>query len=216
MIVGMKFLLVVLFLVFATPVLAHQPLIVNPTSSDDLTIIENPEVSWAYYGELTGYPHTFEFRVDDPVQLDVQILEFDTDESSKKYSGIIIRERDNGRGVEEIARLQADSGQWDSFYEPFGGDRYLNGPEFSGEVKPGVYRIEVSTPTNKGKYALSVGKIEDFSNVGYFELFKTIYKVKRFQGKPPISMLGTPFVYVPLLLVLIFFFGWKKYKKRHA
>ena len=213
----MRFALVILLFTFAHTANAHVPVMVVPERVIDVQQIEDPEISRAYYGELTGFPHTFEITATKPFVLYAQVLEPDIDGVENNHSGIIIKERENGRGVEEVARLRSREASWESFYEPFGADRYLKGGQFEKEVAAGVYRIEVSTPVNKGKYVLSVGKIEDFSDVGYFETVANIYKVKQFFGKSPISMLVSPFIYIPLIVIgLAGFFGRRYYKKYYG
>lgn len=212
-----KVLVLSFLFLFAQTTLAHQPTVVSPQSVDEVIAIEDPNLSQAFYGELKNFPHTYEIRSDESFLLYVQILEPDSDKdkASNIHSGLIVRERDTGRGVEEVIRLPASASTWEAFYEPFGGDSYLAGPEFEKEVTAGVYRIEVSTSENSGKYVLSVGKIEDFSNIGYFESIKHIYEVKRFLGKSPFAILQTPFVYVPALIILLIagFIIW--YRKKY-
>ena len=196
---------------------AHQPVLVAPDTVGDVISIDRPEVSWAYYGELQGFPHTYEIRSEESFLLYTQILEPDIDGAMNNHDVIVVRERDNGRGVEEVVRFYAKDTDWQSFHEPFGNDAYLAGGEYEAEVEPGVYRIEVSTPRNEGKYVLSVGKIEDFSDVSYFETVKRIYQVKLFFEKPGIAVVLSPFVYVPLIIILlimgIFYYF---YRRRHA
>lgn len=211
----MRFFLICLFFL-PLLVLAHLPAVVDPQNVDDVIVVEQPEISFAYYGELKGFPHTYEINATDTFTLYTQILEPDYNEPLKNHSVIIVRQRDNGRGVEEVMRLPAADGPWEPWFEPFGGDRYLLGPEYEALLGPGVYRIEVSTPSNSGKYALAIGKIEDFSDLGYFGTIARIYEVKRFLGKSPLAIFETPFVYVPTILVILLVLGIYWYRKRHA
>lgn len=213
----MRRILLLCILVLPIFVWAHQPAIVSPTSPDDLIAISKPEVSFAYYGELTGFPHTYVINSTSTFNLYVQILEPDIESAEMNHEVIIVKNRGRDRGVEEVARLKAKDADWESFYEPFGGDSYLAGGEFEAEVEPGVYRIEVSNGLNQGKYSLSVGRTEDFSGVGYFETVAKIYQVKRFFEKPPIAMLQSPFVAVPtaVLVVIGLIVYWYR-KRRYA
>jgi len=217
MIRGMRVLLFTLC-VFALPVVAdaHRPVVMQPETVADVYEVSDPEISRAFYGELDDFPHTFQIRATSSFRLYVQVLEPDREDAQNDHAGIIIRERDDGRGVEEVARLRPSEASWESFYEFFGGDSYLEGPEFNQEVGPGVYRVEVSTPVNDGKYVLAIGKIEDFSGVGYFETLKGIYGAKQMMGRSPLTMLYSPFVFVPLLVLIITLFVYRRYKHKHG
>lgn len=191
-----------LFLSCIALVSAHAPFLVTQESLHDIVLIERPEVSRAFYGEMQGFPHTFEIRTTDPFHLYVEVLMPDIDSSKNNVSGIIIKETGNKGRVEEVARLLAKDATWESFYEPFGGDSYRRGSSFERDVDPGVYRIEVSTPDNLEKYVLVVGKIEDSSEVGYFETVRRLTEVKAFFGKSKLRIIESPLVFVPLLVIL--------------
>lgn len=213
----MRYFIPALLLSAAIVVHAHLPVVVSPQHVDDVVQVERPEVSWAYYGELTGFPHTYEIQTEEPIKLYTHILEPDIEGVTENHSGIIVRARENGRGVEEVARLHPEDADWESFYEFAGGDRYLSGPEFEQDVVPGTYRIEVSTPSNEGKYVLVIGHIEDFSGVGYFETVSRIYEVKQFFGKSIFSMLLSPFVFIPLIVIVLFsILGRWIYKRKYG
>lgn len=47
----------VVFLFFTGVAFAHRPVIVKSKSSRDTpVVVEEPEISWAFYGILEGYP----------------------------------------------------------------------------------------------------------------------------------------------------------------
>lgn len=210
------FIPLVLFLT-AGVAAAHLPVVVSPQHVDDITTVEEPEISKAFYGELADFPHTYEIRATSSFMLSVQILEPDIEGAKQNHAGIIVRERESGRGVEEVARLHPEDANWESFYEFAGGDHYLAGPEFQEEVGPGVYRVEVSTPVNEGKYVLVVGYREDFSGIDYFETVGRIYEVKQFFGKSIFSMLVSPFVFIPLIVLIVLgLLGRWVYKRRYG
>lgn len=179
---------------------AHVPVMTPQEGQRDYTHIDEPEVSTAFYGELTGFPHTFVIDETDPFELYVHILVPDIEEATNNISGIIVKEKPVG-GVEEVARLHGEEASWESFFEWFSGDSYRSGPEYEAEAGSGVYRIEVSNPDNIGTYALVVGKEEDFSGIGYFETIRRIAKIKEFFGKSQFMVIQSPFVYVPLLII---------------
>ncbi|MHC4906392.1 MAG: hypothetical protein ACYTEN_11290 [Planctomycetota bacterium] len=87
-----------------------------------------------------------------------------------------------------IAHLDGSATDWPGFFEPFAGDHYFRGPEYTGTQGPGSYRLQVYSPDNQGRYALAVGDIESFP---FGELVKTYLVLPRlkseFFGKSPFS-----------------------------
>ncbi len=195
---------------------AHVPNIVTQTSLKDIFIIEDPELSQAFYGQMTGFPHTFEIRSQKPFSLFTQILLPDIESSKNNVSGIIIKEQPNGGRVIEITRIRAKDGSWDTWYEPFGGDRYRRGLSFEKELEAGTYRIEVSTPDDIEKYVLVVGRREDMT-LGYFELVGRLIEVKKFFEKSPLRVIESPYVYIPTgIIILGIWYMWLRMKRRRS
>ncbi len=179
---------------------AHEARFVS-VGQHDVTVIEDPERSQAFYGNLDDNPHLFEIHSEQQFELFVEILEPDTSDAAKELAGIVFKR--NRRGVEEITRLSWKEASWESFYEWFGGDTYRRGPSFTTTLEPGNYAIEVSTPENKGKYVLVVGKREVWNISSYFSTLGDIMKIKTFFGKPRILVIESPFVYVPFGLIVV-------------
>lgn len=182
-----------------TNALAHVPVLVHPQSVADITQITDPELSQAFYGAMTGFPHTFEIHADTPFTLKTEILVPDIDEGKNIISGIIIKENPEGGRVIEIVRLNAKEALWKSQFEPYGGDSYRHGPLFEKQLDAGTYRVEVHTPDNIEKYVLVVGSREEMT-LGYFELLKRLIAVKEFFGKSPIMVIESLYVYVPVIV----------------
>lgn len=197
---------------FPVTTLAHVPELVTAENQRSVIVIEDYVTSYAYYGELTGWPHRFEFTADEPFRLYVSLSEPAIhDEPQEDFTVIVIKQK--SRGVEEVVRLRPEEASWEAEYEPFGGDTYYAGGEFDEELEPGEYAIEVSTPDNAGKYTLAVGYEEDFSGVGYFGTLGRIYEVKRFFEKPGLAVLQSPFYYVPTVIILLMITGvwwWRR------
>lgn len=196
-----------LFFISAPVAAAHVPVLIREASPSAAVLIDDPELSTAFYGTLTGFPHTYEIRSSEPFLLHVEVREPDVSDARDNVSGIIVMERPEGGRVEEVARLSSPA-PWPSEFEFWGGDRYRVGPTFEREVRSGTYRIEVSTPDNDGaRYVLVVGTREELT-LGYGELLGRIGDVKAFFGKSRIALVESPFAYVPVLIalsVLIFF-----------
>lgn len=205
-----KIFLIILFLAVFAPqeANAHQALFVE-ASQHEITTISDTDLSQAFYGKLDDFPHLFEFTITEPQTLFAEILIPDIEGAESDVSGIILKIEE--RGVTEIKRLNAKEAAWESFYEFAGGDSYKRGPSFYDSLEAGTYQIEISTPVNLSKYVLVVGKREEFALANYFGTVRDIARIKSFFEKPKVAILQSPFVYIPLVFLLLF--GWITYRR---
>lgn len=158
---------------------AHQPRFPD----EGMTEVRNPEVSQAFYAELKGEPDLYCIADKDPFQLYVQLLVPDIPDVTTDYVAELFSGSDTNRKV--IARLDGPAAEWTEFFEPFAGDRYFTGPEFSTLVGPGDYFVEVTSPDNLGKYVLVVGRAESFPPVEIARTLGMMPKLKKdYFGKP--------------------------------
>jgi hypothetical protein len=163
---------------------AHQPYMVSDTG---VTRVDKPEVSKAYYAELSGRPAVYEIVSPDSFVLYVNILVPDEVGMSTDLSVTVTR------GPDTIAVLEGPAHKWTMFYEPFGGDSYLMGPEQRVRVGPGTYFATVSRPGNEGRYVLAVGEREEFTFKEIVRIIGLMPRLKRdFFGKAPIRALLDP------------------------
>jgi hypothetical protein len=150
-------------------------------------MVEKPEVSKAYYAELFGKPAVYEISSPDSFALYVNILIPDYLGVPADLSVTLTRESDT------LAVLEGPAHTWTKFYEPFGGDSYLMGPEFRLRVGPGTYVATVSRPGNTGRYVLAVGEREEFTFKEIVRIVGLMPRLKRdFFGKAPIRALFDP------------------------
>ena len=145
-----------LFLLVATAA-AHLPRIVMGTEASLAApiVIDQPEVSKAYYGELTGTPQFYTITSDKPFTLYVGLL---TPAASNDTFSVIASDTKNLT----VLQLKGSNSSWSYVYEEFGGDGYRKGPEGRALLEPGTYRIQVSNADYRGKYVLAVGEQEVF------------------------------------------------------
>ena len=113
----MRRLFFALFFMLLTASSAHQPRFVT----ENLTVIYNPEISQAFYGELNGNPEYFQINSGKEFNLYLGILVPDTkniekDVSLKLNNEIIL----NGLNF-----------TWTYFFEEFAGDNYYKGLNLS-------------------------------------------------------------------------------------
>ncbi|MEK7562423.1 MAG: hypothetical protein AAB509_01965, partial [Patescibacteria group bacterium] len=156
----------------ASEVLAHMPRLIYLQKGD--IQINNPEVSQAFYDELKGQPRDYFINSDKDFNLYINLLVPETANPDGRYSANIfsLGRSQTGEALgrtgeaiieEKETRLYSISASiWEEFYEPFGRDYYLKGPEFDKKVPAGKYKIEVFSKENQGKYVLAVGKQEVF------------------------------------------------------
>ena len=139
--------------------IAHQPRLASDSSSlENPIMVSNPEISQAFYGDLNGNPAYYKISSNEEFRLYVNLLVPDTPGSGEKLvSAEILDENQN-----MLAILDGNDFDWEVFFEPFGGDSYLKGPEFNQTVPAGTYYIRVFNNENQGSYSLAVGDIETF------------------------------------------------------
>ena len=159
---------IILVFVFSFNVLAHQPRIDfgQGTISNPIQV-DKPEISKAYYSSLNGNPEYYIINSDKDFNLYLNILSPDIPNSKTDFSVEVISNNFN---------FTLNGKEWKNFYEPFGGDNYLQGPELDKQVTSGTYLIKVSNTNNQGKYSLAIGKIESFPPL---EIIKTTFALPK-------------------------------------
>ncbi len=182
----MRILLFALLLAIACVrvVEAHLPYMVADTG---VTLVEKPEVSKAFYGELHGRPAVYHIASPDSFYLYVNTL---VPEEPGAAGDLMVTVTN---GWDTLAVLDGPAHKWTKFYEPFGGDSYLMGPETRLRVGPGTYVATVSRPGNEGRYAFAVGEREEFTFGQVIRIVGLMPKLKRdFFHKAPIRALTDP------------------------
>ena len=160
---------IILVFIFSFNVLAHQPRIDfgQGTISNPIQV-DKPEISKAYYSSLNGNPEYYKIDSENNFLLYLNILAPDIESARTDFIVEVFKDD------EIIFTLKDDN--WGEFYEPFGGDNYLQGPELDKQVTSGAYLIKVSNTNNQGKYSLAIGKIESFPPL---EIIKTIFALPK-------------------------------------
>tara|TARA_Y100001970_G_C14152463_1_gene813533 strand:- start:269 stop:868 length:600 start_codon:yes stop_codon:yes gene_type:complete len=162
--------------------------------------VENPEVSQAFYDELTGQPDRYSIQSEKPFSLFVSILVPDLPFVKTDISARITRRGDPSFLVLLDGRTHA----WEVYYEKHAGDSYLTGPSFQAkdssssfhpkgvQVEAGEYEILVSSPGNMGKYILVVGEKEEFPLQEIVHTVLEVPKIKNYFNKSTWSAFSTP------------------------
>jgi len=180
---GLIAVILVLLLASIPMVSAHQPRLNTETavSTQNPIIVDNPEISQAFYGELNGKPAYYQINSDKPFQLYVNLLV----PTSPGQGGEFVSAEITDTSGNVVIFLNGTNSNWTPYFEEFGGDYYLKGPEATLEVPAGVYNIRVFNSQNQGKYSIAIGKIESFpANEAITALFTLPLLKEQFFGKP--------------------------------
>ncbi|MEM4244585.1 MAG: hypothetical protein QW404_02530 [Candidatus Nanoarchaeia archaeon] len=198
---------------------AHQPRIVynKDATPDRPIIIKDPEISRAFYGELDGNEDNYMIISEKPSKLYLNILTPYNLMENRKDFFVEVRDFENDR----VTFLDGTQGEWKLYYEKFGRDYYMMGPELRRELEEGIYYMNVSSNDNTGKYTLAVGEIESFPPGEILKTFISVPKIKmQFFGKPwykaftntvGISML---IVLLGIIALIVFILRVRKMTKR--
>lgn len=177
-------ILLLLFVLIPGVAFAHQPRIIESRQ----TVVVEPEISKAYYGQLRGAPDTFTIQADAPFALYVNVLVPDIAGQKKDVSATIAK---NG---EQIAALDGTQFAWKKMFEPFGYDSYWTGPEYKAQAEPGTYVITIASANNDSKYSLAIGETENFNFKETMNALTVIPQLKRgFFNESPASFILSPF-----------------------
>jgi len=188
-----------IFLLVAVSIVgAHQPRLDSRTdvSLENPIVVENPEISQAFYAELNGKPDYYKISSDKPFKLYINLLI----PAAPGFSGEFVSAEVIGTNNKTILLLNGTNSAWKTFFEEFGGDYYLMGPEATTKLPAGTYYVKVSNTNNQGKYSMAIGDIESFPIDESLNALITIPQLKeKFFGKP-VSTLFLEFVGIILAL----------------
>jgi hypothetical protein len=192
-----------------TIIAAHQPRLdtgANISISNPIVIM-NPEVSQAFYGELQGQPNYYKITSDKPFKFYLNLLVPASPGIPPDYISAEVLDSSGN----SIISVNGQNSTWESYFEEFGGDYYLKGPEVKYDLNAGTYYIKIFNAKNQGKYSIAVGEIESFPLDETLKALVTIPLMKeQFFGKPVtilffeflgiILALGTIMVQLAMLL----------------
>jgi hypothetical protein len=181
---------------FVNLALAHNPRLVYNIDAlpDKPIIIENPDISQAYYGKLKGWEEYYQFTLTAEQDFYFGTLVPDVKAVDKTISADLINQ-DDGK---IIARLDAGASDWPPYFEKFAGDHYFSGPTSTINLSPGKYSIKIyNNNNNEGKYVLVVGQKEVFTPR---EIIGTIVNLPALKIYFETSPLNAYFNYVGLFI----------------
>ena len=213
MIQDMKKILPVFFLLaVVTPAFAYNPLVIDPTQPYKvIPIKDDPYIEHQFLGTLEDYPEMFELKTDVSMTLKAAVRQ----KSSSKavlFGLIVVRQNDTDGGVTEIVRQNQPLAEWQRVADSVLGMDFLQAQTLEKDIVPGIYRIEVSTPDNKGDYMLTIG--DEPVRSGYFSTLGQIYTAQKSFGYTPFHMLFSSYVYYPLGILGVLYGIYRTWRYR--
>jgi len=203
-----KIMFLMIFLLSLPVSLAHIPELVTEDRNYTIEpiLVKEPEISYAYYGKLQGSPQVYKIESDKPFHLYVSLLvPYVGQEETSDVEFHIMKD---GKKIV----MMHDYQNWTKWYEEYGRDWYLQGPEYEEDVETGIYLIEVHSDTNTEDYTLAIGNVERF---GAVEILKTILVLPVMKALfwNSYLMIG---VYIIILAVIVFLIYklMKRYKRK--
>ena len=202
--INLRIVIVTFFLILVScplKVLAHQPRLVEM----GIINVTEPEISKAYYGNLSGKPHIYTISISSPIDLYVNVLVPFIEGPEKNVTVKIFK------GEQLMGILSPKKGDWKEFFEPFGHSMYWKGPEFKVRADAGKYKIHVQSTERSIRYVLATGEIEAFDGPESLNAILLIPKLKKdFFEESPLSFILSPlgWGYVLLLQLLVILTGF--------
>ena len=192
----MKKLNVIVLLLFSLNAYAYRPRLVF---GQDLSIvypkiIQDPEISQTFYGELIGKADYYKINSSQDFELYLNIMEPDIPEAYADFSVDVYSDNKN-------ISLDGTQFEWEKYTEKLTGNYLLKGPSYEEIIPSGDYLIQVSNPDNLGKYVLVIGKINRFSVPDAINTVLLMPKIRTFFQKSPITAY---FNQIGLILFIIF------------
>jgi hypothetical protein len=175
-------ILLVLFFSMST-VAAHQPRLETGTnvSMNNPIVVQNPEISQAFYSTLRGSPDYYKISSNISFKLYLNLLVPTSPGIPADFVSAQVMDT-NGN---ILLTLNGTNSTWTPYFEEFAGDNYLKGPEATKQLPAGTYFVKVYNTENQGKYTIAIGDIESFPIDESLKALVTIPLLKEhFFGKP--------------------------------
>ena len=152
-------ILLVLFFSMST-VAAHQPRLETGTnvSMNNPIVVQNPEISQAFYSTLRGSPDYYKISSNISFKLYLNLLIPTSPGIPADFVSAQVMDT-NGN---ILLTLNGTNSTWTHYFEEFAGDNYLKGPEATKQLPAGTYFVKVYNTENQGKYTIAIGDIESF------------------------------------------------------
>lgn len=180
-----------------------------------VTVDNNLGPQHIYLGELKDFPIMYEISTSEQFDLSTKVRQrYNGSGEPHDFSLIVIRQNDRGGGVTEVARLRPNTSDWAVVKDSVFGMTFWESETLTKTVDPGVYRIEISTPENIGRYMLTIGEGGELP--GYFSTIANIHTTQKFFGYSVLKLLTSSYVYYTLGIVFLLFIIQKTWRYRKS
>ncbi|MBI5655022.1 hypothetical protein HZC53_05230 [Candidatus Uhrbacteria bacterium] len=184
---------------------AHDPRFVR---EEKVVEVSNPEISQAFYGWLDGQAVLYKIKTDVPQELYFQLLVPDVPGVMTDLKAEL--KAHGPEGVQTFV-LDGDKANWQRWYEEYGGEWYLKGPEMRQSVGTGTQTVFISNADLYGSYVFVVGEKEAFPLDRMIATVKLLPKLhQEFFLKPWYSSFFNRiglFLAVPLIILAVLAVG---------
>lgn len=199
----MKKILPVLLLLVSVQI-AHASVVSEPEDAFTVMSIADPSASETYYGVLNNFPHTYDFAVEDTLELEAVLATAELTGKDDRLSVLVTRLEK--RGVSESGRVTGNTATWTTYYNRVLALEMRESEPLRLTLSDGIYRLEVSSPENMHSYQL---KLNGGSSVSYGELFNA----RKVFDRSTLSVLLSWKVFTPILLIVAGLYLYKRKKK---
>lgn len=197
----MKKHLIFLFCFLVIPLVAnafaHQPRLVieQINSQTSPIIIEEPEISKAYYGQIEKSSEYY--KIDSSKGFDLY-LSLQIPDIPMQSKNIILELKDES-GL-QLMYLDSSKHHWEKFHEDFGNADYLSGPSIQMALPSGIYTIKINGDENI-KYVLVTGLKEEFPASEFLNSLFLVPKINQeFFGMNSFQSLANIFGFILLII----------------
>lgn len=194
------------------PAAAQRPVLVTTTP----TVIQDPEASTTHYGHLSGQPAVFVISSAVRFTLVVDLLVPAPATPPLGLKTEVARTNELGANI-LLSVIEPSTADWQTFYEPYGGNTYWQAPAYRQDVDPGTYQITVSSRTNTEAYVLAVGHRSTSPVTRFVQSLATLPTIQSaYFGRPAWMFLvrglvGTVVIsLVALILIIIGLVIWRR------
>jgi len=214
----MKYILGIFAFIFlnVAPASAYELVVTEANQPYEVVTIESDKgPEHVYLGELDNFPVIYEIKVDESTDFNVQIRQLYKGVGTPLlYSLILIRENELDGGVTEIARLTPDVQDWTMVKDSVLGITFWESEVLTSIVDSGVYRIEISSPENTGRYMLTINN--NTEKLGYFATLTNVRTTQAFFGYSIFKMLVSSYLYYAFGILFLLFVIYRTWKYRQA
>lgn len=211
----MKYSLVALFLFIAPVAHAFSPVMVEVGEPFEEIVIPMDEAGQkqSYLGILDNFPHLFEFAVTETSEIQVQLRQ-KGEPNAYAVNLILLSVDPDTKRISEIIRVNEPYSLRSERYMKERGISLVESEMIEQKLKPGLYRLEVSTAVNRSAYELDFG-IEE-NSAGYFGNFGSIASVQSHFGFPWYRFFFSTYVLYQIgILLVLGGIGYTWYRQKH-